>query len=171
MRIIFTTFILCMTLFIGEVYAQVMIKGSVTDQETNLPLIGASVMVPNSNLGATTNDNGAFEFSVPEGTNQIVVSILGYEMKEIALKDLNAILNIQLQPSTLLLNEVVVEGFQSDKKLLHSTSTIGVLTEKDFERNNNVFLQNTLNTVPGVRMNMRSPVSQSNILIRGIGTY
>jgi iron complex outermembrane receptor protein len=152
-------------------YAQSQIKGTVADKETGLPLAGASVFVTDTTTGTTTDANGTFEITVPSGNTQLNVSLLGYTSKTVQLKDGNDNINILLEPSVLLLNDVVIESFQSDKKILNSTSSVGVLTEKDFQRNNNIFLQNSLNTIPGVRMNMRSGTSQSNILIRGIGTY
>jgi iron complex outermembrane receptor protein len=62
-------------------------------------------------------------------------------------------------------------GLASEKRLLDNPSSVSLLTAEDFHRNNDVNLQNTLNLVPGVMMNVRSSSSQSNILIRGIGTY
>jgi len=155
----------------SSAFAQTPIKGTVADKETGFPLAGASVFVTDTSSGTTTDVNGAFEITVPSGNTQLHVTLLGYTNKTVILKDGNENINILLEPSVLLLNDVVIESFQSDKKILNSTSSVGVLTEKDFQRNNNVFLQNSLNTIPGVRMNMRSGTSQSNILIRGVGTY
>ena len=50
-----------------------VITGNVADSE-GIPLIGATVQVPNSTTGTVTDIDGNFEISVPEGTEQLEIN-------------------------------------------------------------------------------------------------
>lgn len=68
--------------------------------------------------------------------------------------------------STKILEEVTVHAFEYDRPLQEVPAAIGVVKQKDFERFNNTSLLPALNTIPGVRMEERSPGSY-RLSIRG----
>jgi iron complex outermembrane receptor protein len=68
--------------------------------------------------------------------------------------------------STKQLNEVVVRGFETERKLSETAASVNVLTIKDIQRFENMSLVPVLNTLPGVRMEERSPGSY-RLAIRG----
>ena len=53
--------------------------GTVTDAETGEPLIGASIIVQNTNVGTTTDFDGNFTLRLEEGQDRIVISYVGYQ--------------------------------------------------------------------------------------------
>lgn len=56
------------------------IAGKVTDKATGEPLVGATVMLKEMNLGAATDENGDyFILNVPPGTHVLSVAMIGYE--------------------------------------------------------------------------------------------
>ena len=58
-----------------------VIRGTVTDQDTNEPLIGATIVIAHSDplIGGTTDTGGAFTLTgVPLGRHDINVSYMGY---------------------------------------------------------------------------------------------
>ena len=57
--------------------AQTIVSGVVVD-EANQPVIGASVFVPETTMGTSTEVNGAFSFSVRGTVKQIQVTCLNY---------------------------------------------------------------------------------------------
>ncbi len=61
--------------------------------------------------------------------------------------------------TTKILNEVVVSAYRSNRPLSEVSSSIGVVNEKDLVRFNNTSLLPAVNTIPGVRMEERSPGS------------
>ncbi|MBI3482497.1 MAG: TonB-dependent receptor, partial [Bacteroidetes bacterium] len=61
--------------------------------------------------------------------------------------------------STKILDEVVVKAYQYNRSLKESPVALGIATEKDFNRFNNSSVVSTMNTIPGVRMEERSPGS------------
>lgn len=68
--------------------------------------------------------------------------------------------------STKQLNEVVVRGFETERKLSETAASVSVLTIKDIQRFENTTLVPVFNTLPGVRMEERSPGSY-RLAIRG----
>lgn len=65
---------------------------------------------------------------------------------------------VEAQDSTLL-NEVVVRGFANDRPLIEIPAAIGYLDQHSLERFNNASILPAANTIPGVRMEERSPGS------------
>ena len=77
--------LLSIGLFLGKqlVFAQTQIvRGTVTDKASEQPLIGASVVVVNSNpiIGTTTDENGKYEIpNVPLGRQSFAVQYVGLQ--------------------------------------------------------------------------------------------
>ena len=68
--------------------------------------------------------------------------------------------------TTKVLDEVTIEAFQYDRPLSEVPASIGFLQTKELERFSNTSLLSAINTVPGVRMEERSPGSY-RLAIRG----
>lgn len=95
-------------------------KGKVVD-ENKQPVIGASVMLRNKKTGIRTNSDGDFniETNSKDSSLNVVVNSIGYNKISATLKNNDTSQNvIQLQPSSLALNEVVVTalGVASESK-------------------------------------------------------
>ncbi|UOR06356.1 TonB-dependent receptor [Hymenobacter aerilatus] len=89
------------------------IRGTVKDATTQEPLIGASVGVVGTSLGASTDLDGGFTVSnVPEGTYSLAVSSVSYEKKTIpgltVAPGKVVVVNTALSSSSQSLGEVVV---------------------------------------------------------------
>ncbi|WP_301746451.1 carboxypeptidase-like regulatory domain-containing protein, partial [uncultured Duncaniella sp.] len=106
------TFILSFFMTALSANAQTSVTGTVTD-ETGEPLIGASVIVPGSTIGASTDIDGNFKLNVAQG-KKIRVSYVGYVTQEVTVKGNN--LKIVLKEDNELLDEVVVIGYGTMKK-------------------------------------------------------
>ncbi len=98
----------------AEVYTQT-IRGQVMDQNTGLPLIGASVSVLPSNplKGTTTDTSGRFELKeVPVGRYKLKVSFLGYEdfivPELLVTKGKQAVQNIALKVNPYNLETITI---------------------------------------------------------------
>ncbi|MFT6336282.1 MAG: iron complex outermembrane receptor protein [Halioglobus sp.] len=83
------------------------IFGQVTDEE-GIPLIGASVIAKNTNLGTLTDLEGMFDIELPKGTDEIIVSYTGYDTQAILL-DAQKVINVKLEEG-LTLGAVTVFG-------------------------------------------------------------
>jgi iron complex outermembrane receptor protein len=74
--------------------------------------------------------------------------------------------SIQNSDSVHILDQVIVKGYASDRTLLEVPAAIGYLDAKKLERFNNTSILPAVNTIPGVRMEERSPGSY-RFAIRG----
>jgi hypothetical protein len=100
------------------------LSGTISDQSTGEVLIGANLFIQESSIGTTTNQYGFYSLTVDEGNYTFIVSFLGYKTKTFSdTKVENHIrLNIELEPTSLDLAEVVVE----DKKLDQNVKSIEI---------------------------------------------
>ncbi|WP_280745213.1 MULTISPECIES: TonB-dependent receptor [unclassified Parabacteroides] len=89
------------------------ITGVIVD-ESNLPIIGANVIVKGTSLGTITDIDGKFSLEVP--VNAILqVSYIGYTSKEVAVGN-QSTLRIILEEDSKTIDEVVIIGYGSVKK-------------------------------------------------------
>lgn len=89
------------------------ISGFVRDQETNIPLPGANIVVEGTNFGAKANKHGYYIiYNLPVGSYNLRVSMIGYSMlklTEVEVKtDLNTSLDIDLTSRVLNTSEEIV---------------------------------------------------------------
>ena len=103
------------------------VSGTVTDASTGEPVIGAGV-VPSTGGGTVTDYDGNYVISVP-GNAVITFSSLGYQSVSVTVGDQTRI-DIQLNPDTTVLEEVVVLGYTTQKKAELSSSVVSMSGEK-----------------------------------------
>ncbi len=86
------------------------VSGKVTSQQTGEALIGANVYVKGLAIGAATDANGIYEFSVPSGSYTIICSYIGFEAAQITNINVtnNMELNFELKDYEFSLNVTVL---------------------------------------------------------------
>ena len=99
-----------------QAFAQQTITGTVTDN-TGETIIGASVMVKGTSIGSMTDVNGRFSLKSVKKGSTIVVSYIGYKTFTIVYNGSGSVLKIVLQEDNRTLDEVVVVGFGTQKKV------------------------------------------------------
>lgn len=111
-KIIILTFTLLLAMPVVAL-AQRTLTGRVIEVESGQPLIGATLYWKNTTSGTTSSTDGAFSIKRIHGFDTLVVDFLGYDIVELELadKDENNI-TIELRPSAVDIDEVVVEGQQ-----------------------------------------------------------
>lgn len=103
------------------------ISGRITEEKTNTPLPGASIIIKGTYLWAVSNQNGDFTIQgVQEGKCNLEVSFLGYVTTTIRVDIRSNVkgLTIQLKENTLALDDVVITA-QAPKSELNTTLIIG----------------------------------------------
>lgn len=85
------------------------VKGRVVDDRSGSPVVGAAVAVKGTRLGTTTDAQGNFALNIPFATATLVITSLGYEMKEVEVKEGGNVV-VRLAQRTTEINETVVTG-------------------------------------------------------------
>lgn len=88
------------------------------------PVIGANVSIKGTTIGGITDMDGKFSFEAPED-GILVVSFIGYTTQEIPIKDKNEFI-VMLKEDAELLDEVVVVGYGTQKKVNLSGSVSAI---------------------------------------------
>jgi iron complex outermembrane receptor protein len=143
------------------------VAGVVVD-EKNEPIIGGVVRVQGTTAGTVTDLDGMYSIDLPEGSNQLEFSFLGYETQIVTVGDKQRI-NIQFQPDTQLLGELVVIGYGTQRKK-DLTGSIASISSKEFNTGLLSSPEQLINgKVAGVQImsNSGSPTAGSTIRIRG----
>jgi TonB-linked SusC/RagA family outer membrane protein len=152
---------------VENINGDITIKGKIVD-ENGSPLPGASVKVKGTNLGVIANVQGEFILKNTPVDVTIVVSFVGYITKELLVKEDMG--TIQLMPSALNLNSVVIVGYgtQSRAKVTGAISTVKM---DEVLGNRPVSQVSTLlqNVVPGLQSTITSgqPGASTSLNIRG----
>ncbi len=158
-------FALC-TLSVASWAQNAVIHGVVTD-EHNEPVIGASIQAEGTKVGAVTDIDGNFSIGVSKGAT-LSISYIGYNTMQVKASDG---MKIQLKEAANDLNEVVVTGYQVQRKA-DLTGAISVVNVDDLaKQNENNPMKAMQGRVPGMNITADgSPSGTATVRIRGIGT-
>ena len=108
-------------LSMGIALAQHTVSGTVTSADDNEPVIGATVTVKGTKIGAATDIDGHFSFQYSQPNPTLTVSYIG--METVTVKGGQNI-KVTLKSETEVLEEVVVTGIQKlDKRLVTGATT------------------------------------------------
>ncbi len=170
-RILSGVFILATTLLPGVVKAQQTgtINGYVVDEQTQETMVGATIRVKETKLGAITNKSGFFAIvNVPSGTRTLVVSYVGYEPKEVEV-DLPAggsqKVTIAIRPKATT-GTVTVKGERDSERSQIDVSRVNVPVEqlKQLRIGGEADVFRSLQYMPGI---LTSSQISSGLYIRG----
>ena len=163
------TFLVVLTVALSAL-AQTTITGRIVDARTGEPLIGAT-LVPKSSkeIGTVTDADGNFRLVTQvELPLTLSVQFVGYRSQEVDVYDASESVDIQLIDNSNRLNEVVVVGYGTQKRLELTSSISSVDTELLRQQNSSV--ESALQgAVAGLNVITTSgqPGALSNIRIRG----
>jgi hypothetical protein len=94
---------------------QRVVSGTVVD-ESGEPLIGVNILVKGTTQGTVTDLDGKFSLAVPPGSDALIFSYVGYANKEVQqVPRRGGRIDVQLQASGMLLDEVTVMGSRRPK--------------------------------------------------------
>ncbi len=113
------------------------LAGTIKDAQTGEPLVGANVIIEGTNFGAATNLNGEYVIlNISPGRYNVKFSFIGYEtiaiQNVIIVVDQTTLLQIELNPQTIQVDEIVVTArtplIQKDV-----TGSISVITREEID--------------------------------------
>lgn len=162
----------CLFVGIGLVTAQITkVTGTVISEEDGLPVVGASILVKGTAVGTVTDMDGKFQLpNVPSSAKTLVISFIGMKSQELPIKQT---MNIVLKPDTETLEEVVVLGYGSGKKI---GSIVGSVAKVNSEKLSAKPVANAMDALQGqvsglqVYTSSGEPGSSSSSYIRGVGS-
>lgn len=145
------------------------VKGKVVDKSGN-PILGANVMEVGTYNGTVTDIDGEFVLDFKGSSSKIVVSSIGYSTTEIAVQN-NKKIEVVLNDDNLMLDEVIVTGYSSQKKS-DLTGAVSIVEVDDLTSSPvasvDEMMQGKLSGVNVISDNM--PGGGVAVRIRGYGT-
>lgn len=162
---------LCLALMSFTLAAQVTVTGTV-EETTGDPVIGATVREKGTGAGTTTDIDGNFSLKVESSNATLIVSYVGLETQEVKLEGKTKV-NIVLRNNDELLDEVVVVGYGTQKKVT-MTGAVSNVGSKELLKSPVANLGNALQgKLPGVQTVQYSGLPGADdpiIRVRGIGS-
>jgi outer membrane receptor for ferrienterochelin and colicins len=133
---------------------QVSIEGQIlADGE---PVAFATVTVHSTTLGTASDLDGNYKMgALPAGRYTLVAQAIGYRSCEktiIIQANMNPVINFELTPDVLGLEQVVVTADRNERKRTEASVIVNTLTPKLFENTQSITLSEGLNYSPGLRM-------------------
>jgi TonB-linked SusC/RagA family outer membrane protein len=148
------------------------ISGMVKD-ENGTPLSGATIQVEGTGKKLVTGNDGSFSISITPGMHTISVSFINYKASKQTIQvktGETSLLNVVLNPDQTDLNEVVVVGYGTQKKL-NLTGAVSQITSEVLENRPSPTLTRMLQgALPNLNLKMvdGNPTRGATFNIRGI---
>ena len=118
------------------------VKGVVLDSQ-DYPLVGVAVIQDGTTNGVMTDENGSFTITLPAGATNVTVTCLGYATKNMTVPSGQDVIKIYLSEDAVALDETVVVGYGTQKKV-NLTGAIATVSSKDLENRTSATLTHML---------------------------
>ena len=168
MKKAFLSLVLLFVVAMTGLAQNITVHGTVLSATDNEPLIGASITDPaNKTVGVTTDIDGNFVITVPQGSD-LVVSYIGFKSKTVKAEHR---LTVTLSEDQELLDEVVVVGYQTVRKA-DLTGSVAVMNMKEpLSENSGNIMNSMAGKLPGVNVVPdAAPGGTGSIRVRGMST-
>lgn len=132
-------FVALTTLFVvalaSVAFAEITLKGKVVDAKTGKALAGANVRLVGTSIGIATNNKGEFILEkIPDGTYTLRASYSGYEVGSMKVNGNKSDILFQLLATPVNLNQVVVTGTGTHRRLKDSPVPVEVISGSDLRQ-------------------------------------
>lgn len=148
----------------------ITIKGKIVD-EKNEPLPGATIQQKGTSNGVITDVDGNFSISAASDAT-LTVSFIGFRSIEISVGGKTALGNITLVSEIKELNQLVVIGYGSQRKV-DLTGSVAIVNTEEMKKVSNSNISTMLEgKVAGVQITSDGqPGADPTVRIRGIGSF
>ena len=148
----------------------ITVNGKIVD-ENGEPLPGATVIQKGTSNGTITNNDGNFSLSVPSDAT-LVVSFVGYKSIEVTVGGKTELGNITLVSELTELDQVVVIGYGTQRKV-DLTGSVAIVDTEEMKKISNSNISTMLQgKVSGVQITSDGqPGADPTVRIRGIGSF
>lgn len=145
MRRLLTCILSCLTLILNAQLRHV--EGEVRDSASREGLAGA-VVFAGFEHATLTNENGFFSFDIPENTDSLSVSFLGYDTKKVAITGKHVIVFLTAQ--SRFLEPVVVSAGKQNQREIETTVSMATLQPYLIQNRITSNIENTIQQIPGI---------------------
>ncbi len=154
-----------------SVMAQRTITGKVSAVEEPEGIPGVNIKIKDSSIGTVTNLEGEYSLVVPDDTQFLIFSFVGFKSKEVALTN-SSTLNVVLDLDVKLLNEVVIVGYGTQERREITGSVASIKSEAIENLMSPSFESQFAGRAPGVQVTTPSGVlgQRPIIRIRGVNS-
>ena len=169
-------FVACVLMLFGAglstAFAQSYISGTVTDAQGN-PLVGVNVIVKGTTVGTMTTSDGSYRLDTPPRADVLIFSYLGMKGQELAINGRTEI-NVVMQEDAARMDEVVVVGYGTQKKV-HLTGSIAAVSDDEIKKSTvSTISQALVGKLPGLITQQATGAPGSDgvtMLVRGYTSY
>ena len=160
----------------------VVVKGTIRDGATRVPLVFATVAIPGTPQGTTTDAKGFFALTLPKGQHSLHCSFVGYRAQDVALDaQKNMYLDIVLSATDVLLQDVTVYAYRESAGEMMQENAL-TLQSETIRTTTSVFADvlRSVQLLPGVsannefsaKFNVRGGNQDENlVLVNGTQVY
>ena len=111
--------------------AQTEVSIKINDKYSNEALIGVNVLVPQLNMGNTTDVDGIITLILPDGKHHLEISYIGYEKEELIVTVPNrSTYEVLMTPASSELEEVLVVSSRANRTVVNTPSRIEIITDE-----------------------------------------
>jgi TonB-linked SusC/RagA family outer membrane protein len=157
----------------AKVLQQQKISGTVTDMNTKDPLPGVNIIIEGTTIGVVTDIDGKYTINIPNPNAVLVFSFMGYLNENVSVMG-KSVIDVQLSPDVKKLDEVVVVGYGTQKKV-NLTGSVGNVPMENMESrpltDASLALQGTVAGVYALQSSGKPGDDNAVINIRGVGTW
>ncbi|QTD39113.1 TonB-dependent receptor [Polaribacter batillariae] len=154
-----------------SVKTQSRVTGKVIDKN-GTPLIGVTISIKGTTKGTSTDFNGDYSLNVPSTDSVLLFSYIGYATQSIEVNN-RSIINVTLQEDASELDEIVVVGYGTQKKV-NLTGSIASIKSDDIVKNSTSNLSSALSGrlagVVTIQSSGEPGSDTSSINIRGLSS-
>ena len=158
----------------SPLYGQSRHVNGVVQDDKGDPLYGAFVVQKGTTNGVSTDAEGKFAISVPDGNVTLEFQFIGFKSQDVQVTSGQRLILVQMEPDQNLMEEVVVTAFATQKKI-NVTGAISAVNGTELVAAPVANISNALigNTpgVSGLQTSGEPGRNQANIYVRGISTY
>lgn len=157
MKKVYLILIICLTAWSLSAQQTATVKGVVTDEKDNAPMIGVNVSVTVKGVltGTSTDSVGGYELKIPLGSYRVSYTYIGYQERYVDVLAINEgevhTYNIKMTDLSRELDIVVVSTSKVEKNFGEQTQSVEVLKGQNIT-NGAQGIQEAINKVPGVNM-------------------
>ncbi|MET3114788.1 outer membrane receptor protein involved in Fe transport [Pedobacter sp. CG_S7] len=135
----------------------ILVSGTVTDKLTKEPIPGVGITVKGKTVGTATDGSGNFSFNTTEKVPfSIVISYIGYISMEKVITANNIRIEVELESTAILGQEVVISASRTPERILESPVTIERMSAASIKETPAASFYDAISNMKGVEMSTQS---------------